>query len=193
MVIQASESAIPQCCRRHSRRLRGLSLVEVLVAGTISAMLLIAIAAAYDAMAQSVEVNDRFNRAAQIARISVRRLVEEVRTAEAVQVGTTAQQSQSSIVGATNLDVIRADGKVIHYVFDSDLKQVLLRIDDAVSPVEVVLARDVESASFSADIEPHPDTGVRRTVRVVAEVRLNVDGQSLYLCGSAVPRREMVY
>jgi hypothetical protein len=165
----------------------------VLIAGSIAAMLLMAIATAYDAMAKSVQVNDRFNRAAQIARISMRKMVEEVRIAEAVQVGTTAQQSQSSIVGATNLDLIRADGKIVHYVFDASLKQVLLRVDDAVSPMQVVLAREVESATFSADIEPHPETGVRRTVRVVIEVRLDVDGQSLYLCGSSVPRREMVY
>ena len=106
------------------RRRGGLSLAEVLIAGSIAAMLLLAIAAAYDAMAQSVEVNDRFNRAAQIARISVRKMVEEVRTAEACQVGTSDQQTQSSIVNAPNLDVIRGDGKVVHYVFDADEKQV---------------------------------------------------------------------
>ena len=179
--------------RPQRRRRRGLSLAEVLIAGSIAAMLLLAIAAAYDAMAQSVEVNDRFNRAAQIARISVRKIVEEVRTAEACQVGTSAQQSQTSIIGAPNLDVIRGDGKIVHYLFDADAKQVRLVVDDAVSPMDVVLARDVESASFTADIEPHPETGVRRTVRVVIELQLDIDGQSLYLCGSSVPRREMVY
>ena len=172
---------------------RGLSLAEILIAGAIVAVLLISIAAAYDAMAQSVEVNERFNRGAQIARIGVRRMVEEVRTAEAVQVGAAGQQSQSSILDATNLDVIQPSGRVVHYVYDADARQVLYRIDDAVNPVEVVLARDVENASFTADIQAHPDTGVRRTVRVVIEITMNVDGQTLYLCGSAVPRREMVY
>ncbi len=177
----------------HSSARRGLSLIEILIAGAIVAMLLIAIAAAYDAMAQSVEVNERFNRAAQIARIGVRRMVEEVRVAEAVQVGTTAQQSQSSILKATNLDIIQPSGTVVHYVFDANLKQILYRIDDPSDPIEVVLARNVESATFTADIESHPETGVRRTVRVVIELTMNVDGQTLYLCGSAVPRREMVY
>lgn len=174
-------------------RRRGLSLAEVLIAGSIAAMLLMAIATAYDATAKSIQINERFNRGAQIARISVRRMVEEVRTAEAVQVGTSAQQSQSTIVGAPNLDIIRPDGKIVHYVFDADLKQVRLQVEDAVNPMDVVLARDVASASFTADIESHPQTGVRRTVRIVVEVRLDVDGQALYLCGSAVPRREMVY
>jgi hypothetical protein len=175
------------------RRRRGLSLAEILIAGVIVAMLLISIAAAYDAMAQSVEVNDRFNRCAQIARIGVRRMVEEVRTAEAVQVGTSDQQTQTSITDATNLDIIQPSGRVVHYVYDKDLRQVLYRIDDATNPVEVVLARDVADAAFTADIEPHPDTGVRRTVRVVVELTMDVEGQTLYLCGSAVPRREMVY
>ena len=175
------------------RRRRGLSLAEILIAGAIVAILLISIAAAYDAMAQSVQVNDRFNRCAQIARIGVRRMVEEVRTAEAVQVGTVDQQSQASILDATNLDIIQPSGRVVHYVYDKDLRQVLYRIDDATNPMEVVLARDVADATFTADIEAHPDTGVRRTVRVVIEVTMDVDGQTLYLCGSAVPRREMVY
>jgi hypothetical protein len=179
--------------RNSTRRRRGLSLAEVLIAGAIVAMLLIAIAAAYDAMAQSVEVNDRFNRGAQIARIGVRRMVEEVRTAEAVQVGTPKQQSEASVIDATNLDIIQPSGRVVHYVYDADAKQVLYRIDDPDDPVEVVLARNVAAASFTADIEPHPDTGVRRTVRVVIELTMDVDGQTLYLCGSAVPRREMVY
>lgn len=176
-----------------SRRRRGLSLAEILIAGAIVALLLISIAAAYDAMAQSVEVNDRFNRCAQIARIGVRRMVEEVRTAEAVQVGSVDQQSQTSIVDAPNLDIIQPSGRVVHYVYDADLHQVLYRIDHPTDPIEVVLARDVANATFTADIEPHPDTGVRRTVRVVIELTMDVEGQTLYLCGSAVPRREMVY
>lgn len=190
MVTSKSVQLAPRV--RVARR-RGLSLIEVLIAGTIAAMLLFAIAMAYDAMAQSVEVNDRFNRAAQIARISMRKMVEEVRTAEACQVGASADQSNNSIVGAANLDIIRSDGKIVHYLYDADNKQVRLQVEDPDNPMDVVLARNVESASFTADIEPHPQTGIRRTVRVVIEIRLDVDGQSLYLCGSSVPRREMVY
>lgn len=175
------------------RRRRGLSLAEILIAGTIVAMLLFAVATAYDATANSVEVNDRFNRAAQTARIGVRRMVEGVRTAEACQVGTAEQQAQSSVVDATNLDIIEPDGTVIHYVYDADAKQLRLQVDDAVTPMDVVLARNVTQCSFTADIEAHPQTGVRRTVRVVVEMWLNVDGQTLYLSGSAVPRREMAY
>ncbi len=181
-------------CRGMRRNLRrGLSLAEILIAGAIVAMLLIAIATAYDATATSIQVNESFNRAAQIARIGVRRMTEEVRTAEAVQVGTSAQQSQTSIIDAPNLDIIRADGTVVHYSFDSDAGQVLLTVDDPSDPMTVVLARNVAAASFTADIEQHPETGVRRTVRVVVEITLDVDGQTLYLCGSSVPRREMVY
>ena len=179
--------------RPTSRRRAGLSLAEVLIAGAIAASLLIAVASAYEATAKSIEINDRFNRAAQTARIGVRRMVEEVRTAEAVQVGDAAQQTQSAIVGAANLDVIRGDGTVVHYEFDAANKLVRFKVDDAVNPKDVVLARNVADARFSADIVPHPQTGVRRTVRVVVEMTLNVDGQTLYLSGSAVPRREMVY
>jgi hypothetical protein len=180
--------------RPNVTRLRlGLSLVEILIAGSVAAVLLTAVATAFDATSRSVQVNDRFNRAAQIARIGVRRMVEDVRTAEACQVGEPSQQSQKSIVNASLLSVIRADGKLVRYEFDATNKVLNFVSGDPLAPTTVVLARNVEDARFSADIEPHPDTGIRRTVRVVIELRLNVGGQSLYLSGSAVPRREMVY
>ena len=175
------------------RRSRGLSLVEVLIAGAIAATLLLAVATAFEASAKSVEVNERFNRAAQTARIGVRRMVEEVRTAEACRVGTLADQSKSFVIGASSLDVIRADGKVVQYVYDAAQKQIRFKVLDATNPMDVVLARNVTSAKFSSDIAAHPQTGIRRTVRVVVEMTLNVDSQTLYLSGSAVPRREMVY
>lgn len=174
-------------------RRRGLSLLEMLIAGTVVAMLLIPVAVAFDATARSVRINDEFNRAAQVARIGVRRMVEEVRTAEACQVGTAEQQSQSTILDAANLSVIQPSGRVVHYLFDSAANELRLKIDDPDNPMDVVLARNVASARFSADIEPHPESGIRRTIRVVIELTLNVDGQELYLSGSAVPRREMAY
>ena len=178
---------------RRFRRRCGLSLAEVLIAGTIAAMLLISIATAYDASSQSIQVNDRFTRAAQIARLTVRNLVEDCRRAEACQVGPSALQSQAVVADQTTLDVIRPDGTVISYAYDADARQLTMTINDPTNPVTAIVARDVEMCRFTGEVEPHPDTGIRRTIRVMIELQIQVDDQPLYLSGSAVPRREMVY
>lgn len=176
-----------------TRPRRGLSLAEILIASSIIAMLLLSVSMAYQASAQSIEANDRFVRASQTARISVRNIISAVRTSEACQVGDSNRQGNNTIADETKLSIILAGGSVVVYEFLPDERQLVYRIEDATSPVEVVMARNVEFVRFTGEIEPHPETGIRRTVRVLIEMQVLVEGQSLYLCGSSVPRREMIY
>ena len=179
----------------HSRRprRRGLSLAEVLIATSITASILLSVAMAYSASAQAIKVNDDFVRASQTARIGVRNIVEAVRTSEACRVGPQSAQSSGLIENADTLSIILADGTVVSYVFDEANRQLLYRIEDEANPVQVVLARNVDFARFTGEVEPHPHTGLRRTIRVLVEIQVGVGGQTLYLCGSSVPRREMIY
>ena len=182
----------PQPERPHRRpRRRGLSLAEVLISGAIVSMLLMAVAASFDALSQQVEVNTSFNQAAQTARMGLRRIVRDVRTCTACATG------DDAIVDAlatddTTLTVIRDDGTTVQYVFDPVANTVRLKVAGA-DPLDVVVARNVENAIFSSEVEQHPETGAYRTARVVVQLWLKVDGQPLYLTGSAAPRREMVY
>src|SRR5213083_3082890 len=73
----------------HSRRARfGLSLVEVMISLAITSFLLVAVAAAYSASADAVEMNDRFFRATQAGRVTMNQLLTEIRRADSVQVFT---------------------------------------------------------------------------------------------------------
>lgn len=172
---------------------RGLSLAEVLIAGSIVAMLLIAVAASFDAMSQQVQVNTSFNQAAQTSRMGLRRIVQDVRTCTRCIVGLDASQAATVSADGPALTVIQNDGQVVRYVFYPDERTVRLEIDDPAVPLSVVVARDVSNAVFSSEVEPHPETGAYRTTRIVAQLWLEVGGQPLYLTGSAAPRREMVY
>src|SRR5215218_4356873 len=67
---------------------RGLSIVEVMISLTICSFLLVAVAAAYNASASAVEMNDRFFRATQAGRVTMNQLLTEIRRADAVQVFT---------------------------------------------------------------------------------------------------------
>src|SRR4051812_31391096 len=71
-----------------SRRRRGLSIIEVMISLTISAFLLVAVAAAYNASADAVEMNDKFFRATQAGRVTMNQLLTEIRRADSVEVGT---------------------------------------------------------------------------------------------------------
>src|SRR3954470_5728397 len=69
----------------HSRQpRRGLSIVEVMISLTITSFLLVAVAAAYNASASAVEMNDRFFRATQAGRVTMNQLLTEIRRADFV-------------------------------------------------------------------------------------------------------------
>jgi prepilin-type N-terminal cleavage/methylation domain-containing protein len=179
-----------QPCRRLRR---GLSLVEVMISLVISALLLAAVAVAFSATTSAVEINDRFFRASQTARVAMAQMVAAARKSDVAQVGTSAQQSLSFIDNASNLDVDTPDGESLSYVFDAASRQLRLIVRQPTGDVTRVLARDIKSCQFDGTIEPHPQTAVRRLVRVTIHLVVEVENQQLLLSGSVVPRREMVY
>lgn len=179
---------------RTRSRPAGLGLAELLISLAICAGLLTAVAAAFHSTTLAIEVNDRFFRASQTARVAMTQMTYAVRNSDAARVGLPEQQSQSVISDASNLDLITADGRQISYVFDSGNRTLsLVRTNDDGTQSSYLLARDVASASFDGIMEQHPDTGVRRLVNVSIALVIEVEDQRLLLSGSAIPRRELVY
>jgi len=72
-----------------NRLRRGLSLPEIMIGFAITVLLLTATAAAFNASAQAVSMNDMFFRASQSARVSLNQLMVEIRRCDAVSVNTT--------------------------------------------------------------------------------------------------------
>src|SRR5690606_20135108 len=102
------------------RRNQGLSLVELLISLAISVMLLTAVAAAFHSTTTAVEVNDRFFRASQTARIAATQMSAAVRQSDSCQVGTTDQQNGDAVTGAASLDIITPTGRMYSYVYAAD-------------------------------------------------------------------------
>src|SRR4051812_14624612 len=89
---------------RNNRQLRlGLSMAELLISLAISAMLLTAVAAAYSASASAIEMNDQFFRASNSARVSMNKILSELR------------KCKSADVGTDNIDITNELGKDITY------------------------------------------------------------------------------
>jgi len=74
---------------------RGLSIVEVMISLTITSFLLVAVAAAYNASASAVEMNDRFFRATQAGRVTMNQLLTEIRRADFVACAPTSDSVMS--------------------------------------------------------------------------------------------------
>lgn len=153
------------------RRRSGLGMVEALISLSIVSMLLVAIAAAFDASSALVQNNDEFFRASQAARVSINQVMAEVRKCSA------------GVVDVSSLEVTPPSGDRRVYSFDATNRQITLLILPANETSRLyTLARNVDSATFNTD-----GNSVSVTVTVKAgrnQVTLN---------GSAVPRRTLQY
>src|SRR5688500_2474883 len=125
------------CCRRRPRA--GLSLVEVMIAVGISAALLVAVAAAFSATSQAIDVNDQFTRASQAARISMNQIMSEVR------------KCKSGTASATSLELLTATDERRVYAYDGVSKQLTMTLPDNVPPTTYTLARNVSAAEFNTE------------------------------------------
>ncbi|HMO26787.1 MAG TPA: prepilin-type N-terminal cleavage/methylation domain-containing protein [Tepidisphaeraceae bacterium] len=170
----------------------GISLPELLISLAIVAVLMTAVGASYSASASAIEINERMFRATQTARIAMNRALHDLRNAEVVTVGTLAAQANSTVTD-TFIDVINPDGSMVSYVYQPADRIVYLVQRDVEEEPQFVLARNVDSAVFTADVQPHPQTGHRRTVRVTIDLIIQIENQAVRLSGSATPRRAMVY
>src|SRR5690242_12291882 len=99
--------------RRIAARVRrsGLSLVEVMVSLAITSALLVAVAAAFDASASAVDLNDKFFRSSQAARVCINQIMAEVR------------RCQSGTVDSSSLIITLNTGENRTYQYDSVNKQ----------------------------------------------------------------------
>lgn len=179
---------------RPAARRRGLSIVEVMISLTISAFLLVAVAAAYNASADAVEMNDRFFRATQAGRVTMNQLLTEIRRADSVEVSTDNRTLQ--IIRPGGVNGTRMENEVYReYKYDPATKKVTLRVyfDTKVSPIpytpEYSLASNVEDALFGPPKREPMDNGALQVVRVPVSIRVKIKGNEVTLSGASGPRR----
>jgi prepilin-type N-terminal cleavage/methylation domain-containing protein len=182
---------------RVSRRRRGLSIIEVMISLTISAFLLVAVAAAYSASADAVEMNDKFFRATQAGRVTMNQVLTEIRRADSVEVVDTKtinviRPAAGSTAGGTGTRQPKETFRT--FAYDAAKKQVTLQIHyDATAPSPVspvyALARNVEAAVFGPAEMQKDASNVLVVARVPIQVVVRIGGNEVRLSGSSGPRR----
>lgn len=147
----------------------GMSLAEVLIGLAITASLLTAVAAAFQASAAGITHNDQFTRASQAARVSVNQVMAQVR------------KCQSGVVADTSLELTDDAGNVTTYTFDETSNKLTFTYDDIV-PVTRTMASNVKRVAFATD---------GKTITMTVNVTIGTN--TVTLNGSAFPRRMMTY
>ena len=170
-------------------RARGLSIVEVMISLTISAFLLVAVAAAYNASADAVEMNDKFFRATQAGRVTMNQLLTEIRRADSVQVFT------------DHIDIIRPQPSRLpnetyrSFSYDAAAKQMKLQIFYVSPPApapqspKYTLARNVEAAMFGPAETQLDANNTLVVTRVPVQLVVRIGSNEVRLSGASGPRR----
>jgi hypothetical protein len=171
--------------RRVMRRARrGLSLAEVMISLAISTFLLVAVAAAYTASADAVEMNDKFFRATQAGRVTMNQLLTEIRRADEVAVFADHIEIFRPVQNRLPNEFTRT------YKYDAANKQMKLQISylpPAAPSPWYSLARNVEQATFGpAEMDPTPPS---RVLRVPVTLVVKIGNNEVRLSGSSGPRR----
>ena len=148
---------------------KGMSLVEVLIGLAITATLLTAVAAAFEASAMGITLNDQFTRASQASRVSVNQIMAQVR------------KCQSGVVGDGSLELTDDAGNVTTYAFDAATNKLTVTLD-GITPVTRTMASNVQRVDFATD---------GKTISMTVNVKIG--NNSVTLNGSAFPRRLMTY
>lgn len=197
-----------RCDRSASRGYRSTSrraftLVEVLIAVTISATLLLATAAALKASVDSFSANQASADTLQRARITITRLAAQLR-AGSDHLPITASKQASFIAGATVTDsgITFTDdlGQSLDYIYDADARTLRVVVDGGTPRI---LASHV--TSFSVRMTPTRSTSSIKTggvydelERVTLTISLNpvvegseITGQPLTLSESVTPRARL--
>ena len=169
---------------------RGLSIAEVMISLSISAMLLVGVSAAYSASANAVDANDRFFRATQAGRVTMSQVLTEIRRADSVLTAPT----KDSVIVTRDPELAVSQGlakeQSREFKYDPAGKKITLQIyyknpDNTTykSPL-YTMASNVEQGTFGP-----PDTSNTIEVRVPVALVIKYAGNTVRLTGTAGPRR----
>jgi len=211
MITQACTD-VRSPARRPAPRVRGLSLVEVMISLAITTMLLTAIAAAFHSSSQIIKENDEFFRATQAGRVCLNQILTEIRRSDAIAC-TTVNFPTFSIppLNASLLPVSRPLSAqstmefIRYYRYNATTKQIELYFQDVNGKMtpggNVGTTFDVTGYPIAGNVQAQPfswetdvdSKGTTYVKRVSVTLDVLVGNNHIRLSGSAAPRRAIAY
>lgn len=169
------------------RTAAGFSLVEVLLAITLVALLLLSVGVALQASFDSYQENDKIAAATQAARSALGRMTREIRNAEALN------------ADSTSITILPPSGgdwpdQIEYELSDGTLYYRLT--EDSTETEHVLLGGTSGVAVTSFDVAHQMGQDAQGTPcvkTVTVKLQLNVDGQSHTVSASVSPRRNQTF
>ena len=158
---------------------RAFTLVEILIALAITAMLLTAVAVAFNASAINYGVNQSIFKAINSARQAMFRITSQLRTATAVDPNAPANECT----------LMTAEGENLTYRYDGSAKALYLITDDDSSDPDYKLCENVEAMTFTKSIVVEDEVTKVKSVQIA--IAVTADGVEKKLAAAAVIRRNL--
>lgn len=152
----------------------GMTLVELLVALAVSALLLVAVAGAFNASVINYTENDRIHRSAHKARQALARLTTQVRTATYVDPSCASDRCT----------LTTADGQELTYLYRQDQQALYLVCSDG---SEYLLCGEISSMTFSKT----PTASGNNTILVRTSITVGTANNQQHFCSSTVIRKNL--
>lgn len=161
---------------QHRRQKPGFTIVELLVALAITAMLLAAVAAAFNASVINYQENEKMYKTMNNARQAMLRMTAQLRTADCNSVSTTSTECTLTAAGGQNITYRynNAERKLYLVTNDdpSDSDYVLCDNVKAMTFTQVLDGSKVESVQISMTVEIG---NISQTVSSAAVIRKNLE------------------
>ena len=177
---------------RITHKQNGFTIIEILLSLVILAMVMTAMAVAFDASVVNFQANEGISRTTNTARAALLRMTTEIRTA-GYNDGSGFMAVASLNSGGTFVDpvntqcsLVTSDGRHIAYWYDSGAK--ILYLHDVTSNRDYVLCRNVTKATFN---RPPSTDGIVRNVRIVMTLTDDKGNNPRTFAAAAVVRRNL--
>jgi len=157
----------------------GFTLVEVLVALAITAILLTAVALAFNASMINYRENEDMFKAVNMARQALFRITSQLRTAEAVEPTSPANECT----------MITAEGDNITYRYDNSSDTLYLITNDDATDADYVLSENVAAMTFIRDVVV--DGAVTKVRGVQISITVTIGTAQKKLSAASVVRRNL--
>lgn len=184
---------------------KGFTVVEMLVAVTILAMLMAAVAVAFDASMKNYQANQDIYETVKVGRQSMMRMINDLRSARAVNVtgsvvaytdtqyGVFAQSRGLNWVGddAYSCSLINAAGQALCYRYEPDAET--LWLDDNDNTESYVLCKHIKGVTFNRVVIAGTGTDPDRvqSVRISLIVSDDSDDMTQTIAAASVIRRNL--
>ena len=157
----------------------GFTLVEILIALAITAMLLTAVAVAFNASVINYTENESIYKAINGARQALFRITSQLRTATAADPNAASNECT----------LITAEGENLTYRYDGSAKILYLITNDDTSDSDYKLCEGVEAMTFTKDVFVEDSVTKVRSVQISIDVAAG--GVRKKLAAAAVIRRNL--